>query len=204
MPRKINNKKIIIIIASIIVGILAIVKILDLYYQKQNYSEISFNNIVEEEMPKEEGTEEKIIVYITGEVQNEGVIELEYGSRISDAIEKAGGLKETANIKEVNLAYELEDGQKIYIPNINETETQIINEGSEGVVENEKEDKVININKATTEELQNLEGIGVTLAQNIIEYRSQNGKFNNIEEIKNVPGIGENKFNNIKENIKVK
>ena len=64
--------------------------------------------------------------------------------------------------------------------------------------------EIININNATSTELQNLQGIGETLAQNIIDYREENGRFKNIEELMNVPGIGESKFNNIKEQIKVR
>ena len=62
----------------------------------------------------------------------------------------------------------------------------------------------ININKADEKELQELNGIGESLASSIIKYREDNGKFKNIEDLKNVPGIGESKFSNIKEKIKVK
>ena len=140
---------------------------------------------------------------MTGEVKNQGVIELEQGSRIVDAIEKAGGQTEEANLKNVNLAYELEDGQKIYIPNKSEENTNEITD--DGVTEiDSKENDTININKANEKELQELNGIGESLASSIIKYREDNGKFKNIEDLKNVPGIGESKFSNIKEKIKVK
>ncbi len=204
---KIEKKKYIIIGIAAIVAILIIVKILDLNYQNKNTEDTPTLNIISEET--EENLEEddgKIVVYITGEVAQEGVIELDYGSRISDAIDKAGGLTDAANIKKVNLAYELEDGQKIYIPNLNEPEeTEIIDDGTEGIEENTEEtDEIVNINKADPEELQSLNGIGETLSKNIVEYRNQNGKFSKIEDLMNVPGIGEAKFNNIKNNIKVK
>ena len=202
-----NKKKIIIVIVSLIMALI-IIKLIDIYYQKENKNEeqINYNEMVAEEVEDNlENEEDKIVIYITGEVVNQGVIELEYGSRISDAIEKAGGITETANINNVNLAYKLEDGQKIYIPNINETEVEIVQEGEDGVVVDSSEDEeIININNATSTQLQNLQGIGETLAQNIIEYREENGRFKNIEELMNVPGIGEGKFNNIKEQIKVR
>lgn len=201
MLKKLEKEKFIIIAIVGILAIICIIKIIDNNYQKQDTQKIETGIIEKEDSTEEndeiEKTEEKIIVYITGEVKKEGVIELKYGSRIADAIEKAEGLTENANIKNVNLAYELEDGQKIYIPNKNEQET-IIPE------ENKEENQVININKADSNELQNLNGIGKSLAGTIIKYREENGKFKKIEELMNVPGIGENKFNNIKDKIKVK
>lgn len=166
------------------------------------------NNIIDTKI------EEKniIIVHITGAVKNPGIVKLEEGSRIEDAINKAGGLNEDADITNVNLAYILEDGIKIKIPSsLDVTEVQnenILNSDSgENIVEEfEDSDKasLLNINKATKQDLQNLPGIGVSLASKIIEYREENGKFANIEDIKNVNGIGESKYENIKEHICVK
>ena len=171
--------------------------------QENDYSELE--TIAEEKEQEEEIIDEdKIVVHITGEVENEGIIELEKGARISDAIEKAGGTTEEANIADVNLAYSLKDGQKIKIPNINEEDEQIIKEeaGEDIIIEgdNKKEEK-ININTANQTELETLSGIGPSTALKIINYKKEHGKFNNIEEIKNVPGIGESKFENIKEYI---
>lgn len=202
----IENKKILIIgIAIIILILLFMIKIIDNKYQKNNSTNTEYISSIETE--KEEAfQEERIIIYITGEVNKEGVIELPEGSRIADAIEKAEGVTENANLKNVNLAYALEDGQKIYIPNKNEEET-IITEFTEGIVNDSddvKQNKSININKADINELQTLNGIGESLAQSIIKYREENGNFKTIEDVKNVPGIGENKFEKIKENIKIK
>ena len=171
--------------------------------QKNDYSELE--TIAEEKEQEEEIIDEdKIVVHITGEVENEGIIELEKGARISDAIEKAGGTTEEANIADVNLAYSLKDGQKIKIPNINEEDEQIIKEeaGEDIIIEgdNKKEEK-ININTANQTELETLSGIGPSTALKIINYKKEHGKFNNIEAKKNVPGIGESKFENIKEYI---
>lgn len=163
----------------------------------------------------------KIIVHISGEVISPGVISLEKGARIVDAINMADGVTEEADLSKVNLAYVLEDAQKIYIPNINEKEEKEIVENMEdGVVisgsgmsdennssseNNSKNGNVkININTADIKELQKLSGIGESIALRIVTYRKENGKFNSIEDLKNVSGIGENKFNKIKNNIFVK
>ena len=203
MFKKENNKKIIVYILIEIVVLIAIIKLIDIYYQNNNNEEITIQNVLTTEDEPEKIENETIKVYVTGEVKNQGVIELEQGSRIVDAIEKAGGQTEEANLKNVNLAYELEDGQKIYIPNKSEENTnEITDDGVTGI--DSKENDTININKADEKELQELNGIGESLASSIIKYREDNGKFKNIEDLKNVPGIGESKFSNIKEKIKVK
>ncbi len=203
MFKKENNKKIIVYILIGIVVVIASIKLIDIYYQNNNNEEITIQNVLTTEDEPEKIENEIIKVYVTGEVKNQGVIELEQGSRIVDAIEKAGGQTEEANLKNVNLAYELEDGQKIYIPNKSEENTNEITD--DGVTEiDSKENDTININKANEKELQELNGIGESLASSIIKYREDNGKFKNIEDLKNVPGIGESKFSNIKEKIKVK
>lgn len=174
------------------------------------------NNISEDK--SEENDTEKIIIYIAGAIKKEGVYELEEGSRISDAIEQAGGLKEEADITNINLAYKLEDGMKIRIPTQTENNEKDINKISEEYItknsgletentiedtKKEKEEK-LDINKATQEELETLSGIGPSTANKIIQYRKDNGNFKNIEDLKNVNGIGESKYNEIKEKIIVK
>lgn len=202
-----NKEKKIKLALTIAIGIIAIVgiiKAVDIYYEKNNTDQISISNFIENET-EDEKDNTKIKVYITGEVKNQGVIELEEGDRIADAIEKAGGQTEQASLKNVNLAYQLEDGQKIYIPNINDTETEIIDDGASGVVDDATiKQTVVNINKADEKELQSLNGIGESLATSIVQYRKENGNFETIEDLKNVPGIGDSKFENIKEYIKVK
>lgn len=201
-----------------IVGII-IISVIGYYIytitNKNNYEEletISQNtNITENNKEDIETEEEIIIVHIAGQVKNPGIVKIKDGARIADIIEAGGGLTEQADITNVNLAYIVEDGQKINIPSKTEeiTKEYIFNDSGEGVIQEntsikEATTSIININKATVEELQQLQGIGEATAQKIIEYRKQNGNFNNIEDIKNVPGIGEAKFEAIKENIKIK
>lgn len=202
-----EKRKQMIIIAAIIVAFLAliIVKIIDKHYEKSDNRSISASKFIEENDDKT--TNEKIKVYITGEVQNEGVIELDAGSRIVDAIEKAGGQTEQADIKNVNLAYELEDGQKIYIPNKNEIgieNIEIIDDGADGIVGETTKTQTININKADINQLQTLPGIGQSLAEAIIKHREENGNYRTPEDLKQVPGIGDSKYETIKDYIKIK
>ena len=181
-----------------------------------------------EQIYKNTESSEKIYVYITGEVNSPGVVLLNNGSRIVDAIEAAGGVTDKANITKVNLVYILQDGMKINIPNQNDlknnenfeyitmssgdekNDANINNSASNTSSEKSSSNKesafkisVVNINTATQTELETLPGIGPSLALKIINYRKENGKFSSIEDIKNVSGIGDAKFENIKNYIRV-
>ena len=199
----------------IIIGILAIGLIgWNIYNSKEESNvESSTENIVANKENEEKIEEEMIVVHITGEVKKPGVVRVKEGSRIEDIIEAAGGLTENADITNINLAYVVEDGVKIKIPAVGDDELSkesYIIEGMgensnivEGNIENHSK-SLININIATQSELETLPGIGPSIASRIIEYRNQNGKFKKIDDIKNVTGIGNNKFEKIKEFIKVK
>ena len=215
---------------KVIIGIIFIIIIIFIcvfFYTRskmeEDYNEIEDFEILENTTNNEiieEDEVEKIVVHVTGAVKNEGVVEIKDSARIADAVEAAGGFSEIADISQINLAYQLEDGQKIYIPSINdekinendkvlqkeyvteEAGDQVIIEDSDISVKN-KESK-ININTAEIAELEEIPGVGKSTAQKIIEYRKQNGKFKNIEDIKNVSGIGDSKFENMKDKICVK
>lgn len=150
----------------------------------------------------------KIKVYVTGQVNSPGVLELDENSRIEDAINLAGGLTLEADLQNVNLAFVLEDGQKLYIPSIHDeeiTEYIYINNGT-NVIENSKETSnnyKININKADIGELKQLPGVGDSLAERIFNYRKENGNFKSINDLKNVSGIGDKKFESLKEYISI-
>lgn len=183
---------------ALIITILVII-VYNFFISKNNSNEINSTESIVESL--EENTVEfeeikKIKVYITGEVNKPGVFELDKDSRVEDAINSAGGLTNLANIKNINLALIIEDGQKIYIPNINDND--IIDYYS---VEETSKNSKININKATISQLQNLPGVGPSLAEKIFNYRKENGEFKNIEDLKKVNGIGEKKFESLKEFI---
>lgn len=151
-----------------------------------------------------------IFVDLQGEVERPGVYQLELGSRMVDLLEKAGGLTQEAYDRNINRAMILEDQMSIYIENIHEIDQQdAIN--IEAIVRPEDPDKkvdnssaLININLAEVEELQTLKGIGPAKAQAIVSFREENGAFESIESIKDVPGIGPKIFENIKAMIVVK
>ncbi len=131
---------------------------------------------------------EKIIIYIIGCVKTPGVYELDVDSRVSNAVDAAGGLSETADLTKINLAYKLEDGQKITIPSINDktdedsTYEDFITDSPENTISqtnltNSSKSNIVNINSATQTELETLPGIGPSIASKIISYRNENGKF---------------------------
>lgn len=205
----IKQKKIVIIIvvlATILIGW----KFFDSKKFKDfNEEDVIVSNITESKIKSEnEEEDEMMAIHVTGEVNNPGVVKLKEGSRMEDLIKAAGGLTENADLSNVNLAFVVEDGMKVRIPSINdEDENFITKENGKGVIVSEEvesnlEDK-ININTASEIELEELPGIGASIASRIIEYRNKNGKFKNVEDIKNVAGIGESKFDKIKDLIKV-
>ena len=203
---------------KIILSLIAIFVAIGIIYfinnkNQTNNIELDENILVSNQNTKQmsQDTEEIVIVHITGSVKNPGIVKLKEGSRIEDAIEAAGGLTENADISNVNLAYVLDDGTKIKIPNLDDEdigdEDVLSKDSGEGIIQEDEKTtntNIVNINKATENELSTLPGIGNSLATRIVEYRKQNGNFKTIEDIKNVSGIGESKFANIKDFISIK
>ncbi len=181
------------------------------YLQGKNKITIVPANSQDKEIIPETKTiaeEESLIIHIAGAVNHPGVYQLPSGKRVIDALKMAGGETEKANLDAVNLAAPLYDGQKIIIPFIPENVESgslkydgqiIVNEDYSNLNDN----NLLNINNANSRQLEELPGIGTVLAERIIEYRESKGAFRNIEEIKDVPGIGEKKFEAIKELITV-
>ncbi|MBC7087133.1 MAG: helix-hairpin-helix domain-containing protein [Tissierellales bacterium] len=160
---------------------------------------------VEEEKNNEEIPSE-IIVHISGQVYQPGIYRLFSGDRVIDVVNLAGGLTKDADLDKINLARKISDEDKIYIPKIGEDVNVNSNNSPPEFIES-KDDKTstskININTCSKEELVSLPGIGDVLADRIIEYRNKT-KFNEIEDIKKVAGIGDAKFNSIKDLITTK
>jgi competence protein ComEA len=154
-------------------------------------------------------TDAPIAVHVIGAVPRPGLYEFPEGTRIQDAIDAAGGLLAEADSASLNLAALLEDGQQLNIPYklgsepvLNATTLELPSSATEVPTANPNID-LININTATFEELQTLPRIGEATAQKIIDYRTENGPFSNIEGILNVSGIGLATFDEIKDLITV-
>lgn len=195
------DKKILIIIFLIITIFLSLY-----FFMKDDTDEILYTNDFYISTNTSEVSEQikEMIIHIDGEVINPGLVYLPMGSRISDAISAAGGLTEIADTSKINLAYELKDAQKIYIPSIYDAEINYIqNDAGNNVIvpDASSNSSLININSASQAELETLPGVGASTAKKIIDYRTKNGKFQTIEDIMNVSGIGEAKFNNLKDYI---
>ena len=147
-----------------------------------------------------------IVIDINGAVKNPGIYELKEGMRLNDAINAAGGFTEDANLdyisKHVNKARVIVDGEKIYLPKVGEEVTSIEESSSNNDNNNFLNTGKININTASKSQLTTLKGIGETYAQRIIDYRN-NKRFSSIEDIKNVKGIGDKTFEQIKDDITI-
>jgi len=146
----------------------------------------------------------ELVVHISGLVENEGVYNMKLGSRVGELIEASGGLKINADVINVNLAEQLKDGQKVYIPSIEKTTTKSVEDNSNS---EDTSGKIISLtleefNVFSQIELEKLPGVGPVLAKNIYNYRNKNGSFMNVDELTNVSGIGEKKLDAIKECFK--
>jgi competence protein ComEA len=152
----------------------------------------------------ETGADDKpaeVVVHVAGAVAKSGVYHLPAGSRVIDALEAAGGAAAEADVDALNLAQPLVDGQKVWVPKKGEVPavqamgaSSVLGLGAGGAGK-------ININTAGVAELEKLPGLGPALAQRIIDYRNAHGPFKSIEELKNVSGIGEKRFAELKDHV---
>lgn len=203
-----ENKEKILIIIGVVILILGLG--LNFLYRSRQIDEI---DIIEAELEKSEEDEDfqqsltyiedsdnNIMIHISGAVLNPGIIEAELGKRLVDIVELAGGLEKEADLDRINLARKVSDEEKIYIPRIGE-EIEIDNHII-GEKDSSPENEVININNCSKDDLIKLPGIGEKTSDKIIEYRSTNS-FQKVEDIMQVSGIGEKKFEAIKDLISV-
>ena len=156
---------------------------------------------------KTENMTKKISIYISGAVNSPGVVELKSNERLMEGVKLCDGLTDEADTNRINLAMKVKDEGHYIIPK--EGEEIALNDSNENVENNNNDcnnitvgdDKKININSASKEDLDSLPGVGDVTAQKILDYREENKEFKSIDEIKNVKGIGENKFNDLKDYI---
>ncbi len=207
---------------SIIIGILLLIIILLLSFliayelkYKDKKEELNIQDTIISEDIVSEVPEEYIFVDVKGSVKKPNVYKLQKGSRTIDAINASGGLAKNANTRFINLSKLLNDGDAIVIYSNDEikkaqkqntiyVETPCVCEEIKNDAcyqDNNTNNGKVNINIASKEELMTLSGIGESKANAIIEYRTNNGNFNTIEDIMKVSGISETIFNKIKENI---
>lgn len=198
-----SKKERIIVIATIfVIGVLISIKTLGINKEPIvaginttfPVSPIENDTIIE---PKVEKETSLIMVYISGEVYNPGIYQLVVGDRVVDVVNMAGGLSKEADLDNINLAKKIYDEDKIYIPALGE-EIPI----SVSLETNTQESGKININIASSADLQSLPGIGEVIAGRILEYRKTT-RFNSVEDILDVSGIGEAKFQAIKDLISI-
>lgn len=174
----------------------------------------SFSNSNEANKSEKDVGVKEITVYISGQVAKEGVVTLSSDKRLADAVEKLGGLTKNADTNNINLAMKLEDEKHYIIPKEGEViqnnsdSTQVTsnkdNNSSNNATQSDSQGSKININTADLKQLDNIPGVGEATANKILSYRDENGEFKSIEEIKNVNGIGDKKFENMKDLICVK
>lgn len=179
-------------------------EVVDIFKEENEDKEIEENN-------KKKETS-KVVVDIKGMVTNPGVYEVDSTMRVNDVILLAGGLIEGADTSLINLAKIVTDEMTIIIYSNKEVQEKYKEEicvcdcpliENDACVDNKEEDHLININTCTLDELMEINGIGKTKAEAILEYRESNGDFNSIDDIKKVDGIGDALFEKIKAYIKV-
>ncbi|MBE0449148.1 MAG: helix-hairpin-helix domain-containing protein [Actinobacteria bacterium] len=139
-----------------------------------------------------------LFVHVAGAVVHPGVYQLKEGSRVIDAVNAAGGGLQDSDLDALNLAAKITDGQRIYVPKKGEVPPQ--SDGPGGTVNPALgSGGKVNINLATMEQLDSLPGVGPVTAQKIIDYRSKHGPFKRLEELKAIDGIGNKKYDQIKD-----
>ena len=154
----------------------------------------------EDKNQKEEVVEQDLItVDVKGAVKSPGIYDLPVGSRVNDAVQKAGGLIDNADSKSINLAQKISDEALVYVP----TKEEVANQESYSNATGNKESKKVNLNKASLEELKQVKGLGAKRAQDIIDHRETNGKFKSVDELKKVSGIGAKTIEKLKEYVTV-
>ncbi|MBQ1867698.1 MULTISPECIES: helix-hairpin-helix domain-containing protein [Selenomonas] len=156
--------------------------------------------VVLDEAGREETSQGKnITVYVTGAVNNPGMVTVKEGARVGDVVNSCGGLLPTADQQHINMAQVVKDGEQVKVPERQASPAQ--GNGQKNGKQASEKGGLVNINTADEKELDSLPGIGPAMAKRIIEYRETEGSFQRIEDIKKIKGIGEAKFAKIRDKI---
>jgi competence protein ComEA len=137
----------------------------------------------------EAGGSRDVVVHVAGAVVRPGVYRLPAGSRVTDAINRAGGFDRGANRDAINLAARLSDGQQVVVPR----------PGTAAAAGSGGQTGPISLGSATIEQLDQIEGIGPVTAQKIVEYRDQHGAFSSVDDLDAIPGIGPARLEQLRE-----
>ena len=159
---------------------------------------VSKDSVFEKEEPLEQ---DLITVDVKGAVKAPGIYDLPVGSRVNDAVQKAGGLTEQADSKSLNLAQKVSDEALVYVPTKGEEAAS--QQSGSGATSSTSKEKKVNLNKASLEELKQVKGLGGKRAQDIIDHREANGKFKSVDELKKVSGIGAKTIEKLKDYVTV-
>ena len=166
---------------------------------------VSKDSSSEKEIKKEEEDEsaeqDLITVDVKGAVKSPGIYDLPVGSRVHDAVQKAGGLTEEADSKSLNLAQKVSDEALVYVPTKGEEAAS--QQAASGTTPSTSKEKKVNLNRASLEELKQVKGLGGKRAQDIIDHREANGKFKSVDELKKVSGIGAKTIEKLKDYVTV-
>jgi competence protein ComEA len=144
-----------------------------------------------------EGSSSRLVVHVAGAVRRPGVYRLAAGSRVVDAVHRAGGARRRADLSALNLAAKLEDGRQVLVP-LRGASTAAGGSGAAPA-----EGQPLDLNTASAEQLDQLDGIGPGMAAAILKYREQHGGFGSVEELGEVPGIGEKRLASLREQVRV-
>lgn len=162
---------------------------------------VSKDSLTEKDVKKEEPLEQDLItVDVKGAVKSPGIYDLPVGSRVNDAVQKAGGLTDQADSKSLNLAQKVSDEALVYVPTKGKEASQ---QSGSGATSSTSKEKKVNLNKASLEELKQVKGLGGKRAQDIIDHREANGKFKSVDELKKVSGIGAKTIEKLKDYVTV-
>lgn len=154
----------------------------------------------EDKNQKEESVKQDLItVDVKGAVKAPGIYDLPVGSRINDAVQKAGGLTDNADSKSINLAQKISDETLVYVP----TREEVTSQETPSSSSNSKGNKKVNLNKASLEELKQVKGLGAKRAQDIIDHRDSNGKFKSVDDLKKISGFGAKTIEKLKDYVTV-
>jgi competence protein ComEA len=148
----------------------------------------------------ESGGSSRLVVHVAGAVRHAGVYRLPAGSRVVDAVRRAGGSRRRADLAALNLAAKLEDGRQVLVPVRGATPAA---GGSVAAGGSAAAATPIDLNTATADQLDQLDGIGPGMAASILKYRDQHGGFGSVEELGEVPGIGEKRLASLREQVRV-